>query len=97
MLFVYMKEVQHLDIFGLMFIIPIDRNGIDIMIMKVNSLKSYFKKLNIYILVCETTWADVFDAGIGGVRTHNDREEPRVPSAYLLVYINADQKSLSNG
>ncbi len=36
MLFVFMKEVQHLDIFGLMFIIQIDKNGIDIMIMKVN-------------------------------------------------------------
>ncbi|CAF3670140.1 unnamed protein product [Adineta steineri] len=46
--------------------------------------------------VCETSWADVFDAGIGGQRTQNDREEPRVPSAYLLVYINADQKTLSN-
>jgi hypothetical protein len=51
----------------------------------------------ISILVCETSWSDVFDAGIGGLRTQNDREEPRVPSAYLLVYINADQKSLSNG
>ncbi|CAF1020451.1 unnamed protein product [Adineta ricciae] len=46
--------------------------------------------------VCETTWNDVFDAGIGGQRTQNDRDEPRVPSAYLLVYINADQKLLSN-
>jgi hypothetical protein len=46
--------------------------------------------------VCETSWNDVFDAGIGGLRTQNDREEPRVPSAYLLVYINADQKLLSN-
>jgi hypothetical protein len=51
----------------------------------------------ISFLVCETSWADVFDAGIGGQRTHSDREEPRVPSAYLLVYINADQKSISNG
>lgn len=49
------------------------------------------------ILVCETTWNDVFDTGIGGLRAQNDREEPRIPSAYLLVYINADQKSLSNG
>ena len=39
----------------------------------------------------------MFDAGIGGQRTQNDRDEPRVPSAYLLVYINADQKLLSNG
>lgn len=49
------------------------------------------------IVVCETTWNDVFDTGIGGLRAQNDREEPRIPSAYLLVYINADQKSLSNG
>ncbi len=35
MLFVFMKEVQHWDIFGLMFIILIVKNGIDIMIMKV--------------------------------------------------------------
>ena len=47
--------------------------------------------------VCETTWNDVFDAGIGSQRTQSDREEPRVPSAYLLVYINADQKALSRG
>lgn len=46
--------------------------------------------------VCETTWNDVFDAGIGGSKSPNEREEERVPSAYLLVYINADQKSLSN-
>ncbi|CAF3325058.1 unnamed protein product [Rotaria socialis] len=46
--------------------------------------------------VCETTWEDVLDAGIGGQRTQNNRDEPRVPSAYLLVYINADQKSSSD-
>ncbi len=51
----------------------------------------------ISILVCETTWNDVFDAGIGGLRTQTDRDEPRVPSAYLLVYINADPKLISNG
>lgn len=51
----------------------------------------------IVILVCETTWADVLDAGIGGYRTQNNRDEPRVPSAYLLVYINADQNSSTNG
>ncbi|CAF4837306.1 unnamed protein product, partial [Rotaria magnacalcarata] len=44
----------------------------------------------------ETTWEDVLDAGIGGQRTQNNRDEPRVPSAYLLVYINADQKSSSD-
>lgn len=44
----------------------------------------------------ESKWPDVFEAGIGGQRTATDREEPRVPSAYLLVYINAEQKSLSN-
>jgi hypothetical protein len=49
------------------------------------------------ILVYETTWTDVFDAGIGGQRTQQNREEPRVPSAYLLVYVNADQKSLYYG
>ena len=49
------------------------------------------------MLVCETTWNDVFDAGIGGHRTTNDRDEPRASSAYLLVYINADDKSLFTG
>lgn len=39
----------------------------------------------------------MFDAGIGSQRTPSDREQPRVPSAYLLVYINADQKALSQG
>ncbi|CAF3727151.1 unnamed protein product [Rotaria sp. Silwood1] len=46
--------------------------------------------------VTESKWADVLEAAIGGQRTCNDREVPRVPSAYLLVYINAEQKSLSN-
>lgn len=55
------------------------------------------KDVTVALLVCETSWMDVFDAGIGGLRTQNDREEPRVPSAYLLVYINADQKLLSQG
>ena len=93
-----MKEVQHWGIFGRMCIILIDKNGIVITIMKVNDDEFYLKTLIIIeTLVCETSWTDVFDAGIGGQRTQNDREEPRVPSAYLLVYINADQKSLSNG
>ena len=34
MQFVFMKEVHRLDIFGLMFIIQTDKNGIDITIMK---------------------------------------------------------------
>ncbi|CAF4829872.1 unnamed protein product, partial [Rotaria socialis] len=42
-------------------------------------------------------WSDVFEDAIGGQRTSNDREAPRAPSAYLLVYINAEQKSVSNG
>ncbi|CAF3719635.1 unnamed protein product [Rotaria sordida] len=46
--------------------------------------------------VTESKWSDVFEDAIGGQRTCNDREVPRVPSAYLLVYINAEQKSLSN-
>ena len=50
-----------------------------------------------FTLVCETTWNDVLEAGIGSQRSPSDREEPRVPSAYLLVYINADQQSLSHG
>jgi hypothetical protein len=62
----------------------------------VSSYKSN-KKTNILFLVIESKWSDVFEAGIGGQRAHNDREEPRVPSAYLLVYINAEQKSLPNG
>jgi hypothetical protein len=49
------------------------------------------------LLVCETTWNDVFDAGLGGHRATNDRDEPRASSAYLLVYINADDKSLFTG
>ncbi len=56
-----------------------------------------FFEIIVFCLVCETNWSDVFDAGIGGLRTQNDREEPRVPSAYLLVYINTDPKLLSNG
>ena len=47
-------------------------------------------------LVVASKWPDVFEAGIGGQRTATDREEPRVPSAYLLVYINAEQKALAN-
>jgi hypothetical protein len=43
-------------------------------------------------LVTESKWEDVFEAGIGG-----NCQEQRVPSAYLLVYINNEQKSLSNG
>ncbi|CAF1147249.1 unnamed protein product [Adineta steineri] len=46
--------------------------------------------------VTESKWSDVLDAGIGCERTQNNRDEPRIPSAYLLVYINAEQKSLSN-
>ena len=88
-----MKEVQHWDIFGLMFIILIDRNGIDIMIMKVNiHHERVFQKRKYLYLVTESKWEDVFEAGIGG-----DCQEQRVPSAYLLVYINNEQKSLSNG
>ena len=56
-----------------------------------------FPPAHSFVPVCATTWSDVLEAGIGGSRTGNDREEPRVPSAYLLVYINADQKSLSHG
>ncbi|CAF3297407.1 unnamed protein product [Rotaria socialis] len=47
--------------------------------------------------VTESKWSDVFEDAIGGQRTSNDREAPRAPSAYLLVYINAEQKSVSNG
>ena len=43
-------------------------------------------------LVTESKWEDVLKDGIGG-----DSQEQRVPSAYLLVYINNEQKSLSNG
>ena len=48
-------------------------------------------------VVVESKWADVVEAGIGGHRTNNERDDTRVPSAYLLVYINAEQRSLSNG
>jgi hypothetical protein len=85
-----MKEVQHWDIFGLMSIIQIDRSGIDIMIMKVKiSMRDLKRPI---FLVTESKWEDVFEAGIGG-----NCQEQRVPSAYLLVYINNEQKSLSNG
>ncbi len=46
----------------------------------------------IFFLVTESKWEDVFEAGIGG-----NYQEQRIPSAYLLVYINNEQKSLSNG
>lgn len=39
----------------------------------------------------------MFDAGIGGHGTTNERDEPRASSAYLLVYINADDKALFTG
>lgn len=66
--------------------------------MKVELLEvSRRRNVFLSIPVCETSWADVFDAGIGGLRAQNDREEPRIPSAYLLVYINADQKLVANG
>lgn len=42
--------------------------------------------------VTESKWEDVFQAGIGDSQS----EEQRVPSAYLLVYINNEQRSLSN-
>ena len=42
MLFAYMKEVQLLDIFGLMFITMIEKNGIVIMTMKVDDKKEFF-------------------------------------------------------
>lgn len=48
-------------------------------------------------LVTESTWSDVLAAAIGGQRTSNDQEMTRAPSAYLLIYINDEQKSLSNG
>ena len=44
MLLVYMKEVRHWDTFGRMSIIPIDRNGIDITIIKVEILIIRSKK-----------------------------------------------------
>ncbi|CAF5143697.1 unnamed protein product, partial [Rotaria magnacalcarata] len=44
----------------------------------------------------ESKWSDVFEDAIGGQRTSNDREAPRAPSAYLLVYISAEQKLMSN-
>ncbi|CAF3634590.1 unnamed protein product [Rotaria sordida] len=61
-----------------------------------NDRQKWYRYNDNEVLVCETTWTDVFDAGIGGQRAQNNREEPRVPSAYLLVYINAEQESLSN-
>ena len=47
-----------------------------------------------YILVTESKWADVIEAGIG--QQQGDQDEKRVPSAYLLVYIDPD-KPLFNG
>ncbi|UJR30705.1 hypothetical protein I4U23_018225 [Adineta vaga] len=46
--------------------------------------------------VTESTWADVLKAGIGKQQTETDHDELHIPSAYLLVYINAEQKQLSN-
>ena len=50
-----------------------------------------------FIPVNETTWNDVFQAGIGGQKSSNDCDQSRVPSAYLLMYINADEKTLYQG
>ena len=49
MLFVYMKEVQHLDTFGHMSIILIDKNGIVTMIMKVIQYSGAYISENILI------------------------------------------------
>ncbi|CAF0892278.1 unnamed protein product, partial [Didymodactylos carnosus] len=40
----------------------------------------------------QTTWDEVYEAGLGA-KASSDKEE-RVPSAYLLVYIDADAKRL---
>ena len=56
-----------------------------------------FKNIHVaFLAVTESEWTDVFEAAIGGQRTRNDHEVPRVPSAYLLVYINSDSKTSSH-
>lgn len=62
------------------------------------SIRLFVEKRNsIFFLlsVTETNWNEVFQTAIGGQTSTNDSETGRTPSAYLLMYKNLDEKSLS--